>query len=394
MPKGFFSGSEVAASKPPPSRYPQCGTCGLLKTCNSPKMEVHGDGKKRILVVGEAPGSEEDKQGIPFVGKPGQHLRRTLRGLDVNLDRDCWSTNSLICRPPKNATPTDVQIDACLPNIVRTVESLRPRTVVLLGGPAVKSVIGWLWKDRPGGVTRWTGWAIPSQQLNAWVCPTFHPSYVVRERDDGNEVAQLFFERDLRRAVGFTKRPWKEVPDYKSQVELLYNDQEAARAVDEIIDAREPTAFDYETSQLKPEGSTNAIVCASVSNGERTIAFPWYGVAIDAMAVLLSDARVPKIASNLKFEDRWTRYVFDFRVRGWWHDTMLSAHHLDHRRGISGLKFQSFVQLGFPLYNEHIERFLHTNQIKEIATKDLLLYCGLDSLLAWHLALKQREMME
>src|SRR5262245_43419820 len=88
---------------------PRCGLCGLLNKCQSPKMEVYGKGKNGILIVGEAPGANEDEQGIPFVGKAGRYLRGILHGLDVNMRNDCWLTNSLICRPPNNATPTSDQ---------------------------------------------------------------------------------------------------------------------------------------------------------------------------------------------------------------------------------------------------------------------------------------------
>ena len=74
---GFFTTSRIGL-KVSESLVPQCGRCGLLDGCESPKMPVAGQGRKRIMVVGEAPGFNEDKQGIPFVGKAGQRLMRTL----------------------------------------------------------------------------------------------------------------------------------------------------------------------------------------------------------------------------------------------------------------------------------------------------------------------------
>jgi uracil-DNA glycosylase len=65
---GFFKGSELKLVKAPSARVPQCGVCGLWRGCKTPKMEVSGKGKRRILIVGEAPGADEDTQGKPFVG--------------------------------------------------------------------------------------------------------------------------------------------------------------------------------------------------------------------------------------------------------------------------------------------------------------------------------------
>src|ERR1022692_2317444 len=99
---GFFNKTGVTSSKKPLALVPQCGSCGLYQTCLSPKMPVSGGGRRGILVVGESPGETEDRENTQFVGKTGNYLRSVLRDLDVNLDEDCWKTNSLICRPPGN----------------------------------------------------------------------------------------------------------------------------------------------------------------------------------------------------------------------------------------------------------------------------------------------------
>ena len=168
---GFFTADELSTVSPVASLIPRCGACGIYRQCKSPKMPVSGQGKQGVLIVGEAPGAVEDEQGKPFVGESGQLLRETLERLDVNVDRDCWVTNSLICRPPKNRTPTDKEIDYCRPNLINTIEEVQPKTIVLLGAVPVKSLIGWLWREQVGALGRWIGWRIPCQKLNAWICP-------------------------------------------------------------------------------------------------------------------------------------------------------------------------------------------------------------------------------
>jgi hypothetical protein len=109
---GFFTRSEMLQVRAPKAVSPRCGACGLFKTCNSPKMPVDGRGRAGILVIGEAPGREEDEQGRPFVGATGQLLRDTMEELGVDLRQDCWLYNSIICFPgdTRIKTPSPVEI--------------------------------------------------------------------------------------------------------------------------------------------------------------------------------------------------------------------------------------------------------------------------------------------
>ena len=161
-----------------------------------------------------------------------------------------------------------------------------------------------------------------------------------------------------------------------------------------------PIAFDYEANILKPEGEGTKIVsCSICQGGKNTIAFPWEGEVIYTMDQMLKSS-TPKIASNLKFEDRWTRVKLGHPVRNWWWDTMIAAHVLDNSPKVTGLKFQSFVLLGAESYDEHISPFLKStgksgfNRIDEIDLKDLLLYNGLDSLMEFLVAMKQMKLFK
>src|SRR5688572_528647 len=97
----------TSSARRPPT-IPKCGACGLLKGCKSPKMPVSGKGAKGILIIGEAPGRDEDIQGRPFVGATGEKLETTLRKLGVEMRRDCWLTNALICRPKANVIEKEI----------------------------------------------------------------------------------------------------------------------------------------------------------------------------------------------------------------------------------------------------------------------------------------------
>lgn len=394
--KGFFAVGQQAPKQFVGS-VPLCGACGLLKTCKSPKMPVTGSGRRKLLIVGEVPGATEDSEGKQFVGKSGKLLEHTLRNLGVRMWRDCWLTNALSCRPPGNKIDDDRKIDYCRPLVINAIKELNPEIIILLGGIAVKSLIAYLWRDSDiGGIGRWAGWQIPAQQINAWVCPTFHPSYILREKEP---TANIWWNRHLKAALALKGRPWESPPSYADQVERLYSPNVAAAELGLIHATGKPVAFDFETNMLKPDSRQARIVCCSVSNGLRTIAYPWVGRAIEATKRLLMDKHVAKVGANVKFETRWALARLDCRVRNWFWDTMQASHILDNRQAISSLKFQAFVQFGQPCYDEHIKPYLEgiggngPNRIQDVDQSDLLLYCGLDALLEWKLARKQTKQM-
>ncbi len=396
--RGFFPEAMLAKVTAPAKIIPECGACGLYRGCTNPKMPVSGEGRRKILVVAEAPGEEEDKQGTQLVGADGQLVRHTFRKYGIELDRDCWKTNALICRPPDDAKPDNLQIGYCRPNVMAAIEEYNPETIILLGGVAINSVIGALWREDVGGSARWAGYQVPAHRPNAWLCPTYHPSYVRREKR--NPLVALWWERHLEAAFARSGRPHAIPPDYRHQVEVVLDTDKAARILTQMVAKGGPVAFDYETNMLKPDWPDSRIICAAACwRGRRTIAYPWHGAAIEASRQLLWSAE-PKIAANMKFEHRWTHRAFGRGVRNWLFDTMLGAHYIDNRAEIASLKFQSFALLGQPAYDNHIAPYLKNygdsrmnRAVKEVPIEELLLYNGMDALLEYHVAVTQMTAM-
>ncbi len=398
--KGFFSTS-TTQDKLPLSLIPQCGSCGLYKTCNSPKMPPSGKGKKKILIVAEAPGQTEDDKGIQLTGNSGRELVRLLSKFDIAMRKDCWLTNSLICHPPGNKITNAHMIDWCRPNLIRTIQELEPEVVILLGKTAMKSLIPYIYNDNIDTMEPWLGWQIPSQKINAWVCPTYHPARLLHEKDP-NQVKLLERElsNHLQAACELAGRPWQTVPDYRQGVRVILDPNEASDLILTFAKGGKPVAFDYETNMGKPDSEKHRIVSCSIYDGTTTISYPWHGAAIKATQKFIkSDCR--KIASNAKFEERWTYLEFGHGVTNWFWDTMLMAHCLDNRRGITSIKFQAFVQLGQPRWDRHVEPYLKTksrgahdtNRVKELELHQLLVYGGLDSLLEFKVAKIQAKQM-
>lgn len=390
---GFFSSTQVTRQEDP--LVPRCGICGLHRHCQSPRMPVYGEGRRGIMLIGEAPGEREDEEGVPLVGKSGKRMRSALAECGVDMDEDCWRTNAVICRPRNNATPSDEQVESCRPCLNKAISELQPKCLILLGGAAVKSVVGTLWREDVGSIGRWVGWQIPSQALNAWVCPVYHPAYLLRSNDP---VLDLWFDRHVNSAVELRGRPWPEgVPDFVSQVEVLYDTAEAGKRLQKWAKAGGTVAFDYETDRLKPDrGESRIVSCAVCWEGRETIAFPWYGDAVAAVGELLRSP-MPKWGANIKFEDRWTRQCFGHRVRGWQWDCMLASHVLDYRPNITSVKFQAFVLLGQPVWDATVAPYLKSedhntpNRIKQLPLGELLLYNGLDARLEYEICRIQRK---
>src|SRR5918998_4266863 len=118
-----------------------CTRCPLHE---SRTRAVPGDGKytSRVMIIGEAPGREEDEAGLPFVGATGRYLDKVLEGTGLDR-RDFFITNTVKCRPPKNRTPKSIEAGTCTANyLFEQVELIAPRLVMLLGGVAAKAVLG------------------------------------------------------------------------------------------------------------------------------------------------------------------------------------------------------------------------------------------------------------
>jgi DNA polymerase len=402
MNPGFFSTSTLD-SKAPQSLIPKCGACGIYKTCGSPKLPPVGEGRKKVLIISEAPSGRDDDAGrFLSDSKSSLPLESALRKCGVDILRDCWLTSALICHT-NGKSPTSDQIGYCRPNLIKTINTLQPNVIIPLGGSAINSIIPHVWKENIGMVGRWFGWQIPCQKLNAWICPTHSPIWVNHAINNDHmnaKTLKINFNKHITQALRLDEKPWNPVPDYRKEITLIREPKKAANQIRKMIELGGPVAFDYETDRIKPDSDDSRIVTCSVCwKGKRTIAYPWHGEAITATKELLRSP-LPKIGCNLKFEDRWTRKHMGHRVRNWYWDTMLAAHVIDGRPGVTSIKFQSFVLLGQDSYDGHIKQFFQSvkgeerNQIDLVDVDDLLLYNGLDSLLQYKVAMKQMDLLE
>jgi uracil-DNA glycosylase len=158
-----------------------CTACGL---CSSRKQTVFGVGHREAhwLVVGEAPGEQEDLQGQPFVGPAGQLLDRMLAALQLTRSEEgaapseqrVYITNTLKCRPPRNRNPAPEEMAQCEPFLLRQIELLKPRIILAMGAFAVKALLN---SDEPVGKLR----GRVHQYHGTPLVVTYHPSYLLRQ---------------------------------------------------------------------------------------------------------------------------------------------------------------------------------------------------------------------
>ncbi len=138
------------------------------------------------MIVGEAPGAEEDRTGRPFVGRAGQLLDRMLAAID--LDRtQVQITNVIYWRPPGNRKPTAAETAACLPFVLRHIALARPRVLVLAGGTAATTLL-----PVTDGITRlrgrWFELAVPGLDAPVATLPMFHPAFLLRTPERKREA--------------------------------------------------------------------------------------------------------------------------------------------------------------------------------------------------------------
>ena len=135
-----------------------------------------------LVFVGEGPGAEEDKQGIPFVGRAGQLLTRLIEGIEMTRD-DVYICNVVKCRPPGNRDPLPAEIVTCRPYLEAQLDLLAPKVVVTLGNFATKLLL-----DTKVGITKLRGQEHPYRDGSAVLIPMLHPAAVLR--NGGAALAQ------------------------------------------------------------------------------------------------------------------------------------------------------------------------------------------------------------
>ncbi len=149
-----------------------CTRCGLHET-RTKVVFGEGSAEAKVVFVGEAPGADEDAQGVPFVGRAGKLLDKIIAAMKLKREK-VYICNVLKCRPPNNRPPRPDEVAMCSPMMHEQIAVIRPKVIVALGAPAVRTIL-----ETRIGITRLRGNF--SEYRGIPVMPTFHPAYLLRK---------------------------------------------------------------------------------------------------------------------------------------------------------------------------------------------------------------------
>ena len=150
--------------------------CELYKSSTN-MVFSDGNPKSKIMLIGEAPGHDEDIQGKPFVGRSGKLLDKMLEAIELNREK-VYIANIIPWRPPSNRRPTDEEIEICLPFIKKHIELIKPKVLMLLGSTATFALL-----KNTEGITKIRGkWVdLNLNNISVPTLPTFHPAFLLRQ---------------------------------------------------------------------------------------------------------------------------------------------------------------------------------------------------------------------
>lgn len=410
MAKGFFKQNQVSSKKIQKgnSKTAHCGECGLYKSCSNPKMPPTGNNKHPFLSLNYAVEEKDDYKNEQFIDDGSQFHRRKLRSLGYHID-DGIKDNAIKCNPPENKTPTMTQVRACRPKLVETINTYRPHVILAIGEIALRALISHKFNKDIGSIGKWRGMMIPDREYQAWICPIFHPNYCLSKKT--SEVVEKYYEEDLKHAMNLLNvpLPYHVFEDEKSKIEILKHPNEINKYMQKLIhyDDIRLTAFDYETTGLKPYREGHKIRTCSISHGpDHAVAFPMIQSQEfqRLFARFCASTEIKKIAANAPFERDWSNVCLGMEINAIFFDTQLASHHLDNRPKITSLEFQNYVNFGIEPYDSEIKEFLKSKDVngKEGSGNDfntifkadlleLLTYNGMDSLTEFRLGLVQMD---
>ena len=172
--------------------------CALKKTSTN-LVFSDGNKKAKVMVIGEAPGEEEDKTGKPFKGQAGKLLDKMLDAIGQNR-KNTYITNLIFWRPPGNRNPTIEEINVCLPFVLKHIELIKPKILILAGAIAAKAIL----KENNKGIIqlrgKWQNFNL-NNSTNIKTMPIFHPAFLLRQpsrkRDAWEDLKKVKKEIDL-----------------------------------------------------------------------------------------------------------------------------------------------------------------------------------------------------
>ena len=382
-----------------------CRNCPLYER---PYVGPSGNWESTILIVGEAPGKTEAREGVPFIGQSGQLLNAILNHYGLSRN-DVFITNTVLCHPERNAKPTQEELNFCSKNLESLVASLRPKVIACMGATALKQVLSLFNPEVAPTVEKITfehGRVFKGKfyETEFNIVGIYHPAYILRNPG-------LF--KDLVDDFGRLTSDYRDPPEVSYYVPK--NEKEAVTFLNRLREKLSSNAdsilvCDLETDGLDPrinEPSDGSIyqyplLCVGLAWGKNTAfiipgEFLYYkpnGVA-EALEKLLMDESYRVVGHNFKFDISWLYYQLGIchprKMFYTYDDTMLMSYVCDERsgsrgkgvegvKGNHGLKRLCNYYLGTGQYDKALGKKFTT-----APKRTLYLYCARDVVYNWYL---------
>ena len=177
----------------------ECENCYKCELGKTRKNIVFSDGNAnaKILLIGEAPGADEDATGLPFVGRAGKYLTSLIEQVGLSRENDFYICNTVKCRPPENRVPTDEEKQLCENYLLEQIKIVQPKIIVLCGATSAKSLLGKKIK-----ISEIRGkWFKLFDNIDATVI--LHPSFLLRKHSEENDSPRGLTRQDLTKIKEF-----------------------------------------------------------------------------------------------------------------------------------------------------------------------------------------------
>lgn len=338
-----------------------CSNCPLRTSTKF--VPSAGSNSAALAFVGEAPGVQEAREGVPFVGPSGRLLQIVTNQYGIKRE-EVFLSNATLCRPSDGSPPPKSAIAACRPRLHKELSDRGVETVVALGNGACLSILG------VEGVTKLRvgpGRKSPYEELSGVrVIPTVHPAACLRQSDMFPSLV-TDVGKVVNPNVAWTEPQYEVIDDPLDAVAYLRGIEKRAGdlVVDIEVDIEKDTAFDHPNRY--------GLLCVGLANAEgRAVVIGERACANDEVRDALADALTTSriIAQNGKFDLAGLYPVVG--AQELFFDTMLASYCLDERPGVHGLKHMAVEILGAPQYDEEIKKYVGPRDGYGVIPRELL----------------------